>query len=302
MGKKYKRIATALLLAAILTGLCGCVSRQVVSEPTASPTAAPTGTPTPQPVTPTPRTTFTPVPTATPGPTPTPVPTPEPTPEPTPTPPGARAVRSGNRIVPGEWGVDVPMRAYPVGDNFFASSCMVGNSLVQGFQLWSGMHTIRCMAETGATVYSATREMDLRDLRNNRYDNVYLMLGLNEVGMDAGSFARNYGEVIDYVRRYQPEANIIVISVTPVTRWVDETPNSFYTMANITALNAALRTLCAQKQCWYLDVASVLMDGEGYLSTVYAYAGDGKHLEANGYELWADYMRTHYIDQSLLVE
>ena len=263
--------------------------------PTSSPTIPPTASPSP-----TPEVTFTPEPTATPSPAPNP--TPLPTPEPTPEPIVVKARRSGKLVVPGEWGVDIPLREEPADDSFFDSSCMIGNSMVQGFQLWSGLHNIPCMAETGATVYSALKVIDLRPVRNSRYDNVYIMLGLNEVGLEPDIFIENYAAIVDYVRAYQPTANIIIVSVTPVMRWVDEQPYSSHTIANINSLNQALRFMCEQKECWYLDISSVLSDEDGFLSEVYAYKGDGKHMEANGYELWADYMRTHYVDEALLTE
>ena len=106
----------------------------------------------------------------------------------------------------------------------------------------------------------------------------------------------------DYIRRYQKTANIIVISVTPVTKWVDEDPYEAQSMAGVDAFNEGLRQLCLEKECWYLDIASELSDEEGYLLELYAYRGDGKHMEANGYELWADTMRTHYVDEGLLSE
>ena len=211
-------------------------------------------------------------------------------------------MRSGSRIAPGDWGVDIPLRAVPAEDSFFDSSCMIGNSLIQGFQLWSGLHNATCIHETGANVYTVIREMDLRPIRNKHFTDIYLMLGLNEVGIDPAAFTDNYGEIIDYMRKYQPNANIIVISVTPVMRWVAQQPYSRYTMENIGRMNEALREMCAEKECWFLDISSPLMDGEGYLSEVYAYKGDGKHLEASGYKLWAWYMRTHYVDDSLLSE
>ncbi len=301
MRNKTERSAAVFLAAALLI-LSGCVHRPAVSKTvpeateTPSPLASPTPTSAPTPPPPTPPVTFTPEPTA------TPEPTPVPTPEPSPTPEGSKARRSGKRIVPGDWGEEIPLRNAPADDSFFNSACMIGNSLVQGFQLWSGLHNIQCLAETGATVYSVVKEMDLRPVRNNRYSDVYVMLGLNEVGMETASFIENYAEVIDYIRAFQPNANIIVISVTPVMRWVDQQPYTYYTMDNINAFNDALRSMCAEKQCWFLDLSSALTDEEGYLSEVYAYKGDGKHLEANGYELWADYMRNHYVNETLLAE
>ena len=192
-----KRGAAVSLLICYLITVCGCTLRRTPPEP--EPTPAPTAAPTPSPEpTPSPAVTFTPDPTATPG--PTPEPTEEPTPEPTAEPVMSKARRSGALIVPDEYGPVIPLRYEPAPDSFIDSACMIGNSMVQGFQLWAGLHNVTCLSETGATVYSALKKIDLRPLRNNRYSNIYLMLGLNEVGIGPEEFTENYAKIIDYIR------------------------------------------------------------------------------------------------------
>ena len=297
--KKRLRAAGLLLALAVLTG-CTLPGTAPKEEPTSAPepTAAPVSTPAPTPPT-------TPAPTPTPVPTPTPEPTPTPTPSPSPTPAGPKAVLEGELIVPGAWGVAVPERARRADDEFFAKTCMVGNSLTGGFLLMSGLgDKVDCIYETGANVYNVleSRVMDMRHMRRNAYTDVYIVLGLNELGMENDSFAENYGEIIDYIRARQTKANIILVSVTPMEKWVHEGQENYRTMDMVYAYNDVLRSLCAEKGCWYLDLFSVLVDDEGFLKEEIAYHGDGLHLEANGYELWAEYMRTHYVDEALLNE
>ena len=182
---------------------------------------------------------------------------------------------------------------------------MVGNSLTGGFLTMSGLgDRVECIYETGANVYNVlkSRYMDMKHMRRNAYTDVYIVLGLNELGMDNDSFAENYGEIIDYIRKLQPKANIILVSVTPMDKWVHENPYDYRNMDMVLTFNDVLRSLCADKGCWYLDLFSVLVDQEGFLKEEIAYHGDGLHLEANGYELWAEYMRTHYVDEALLTE
>ena len=134
-------------------------------------------------------------------------------------------------------------------DYFFAKSCMVGNSLTGGFLLMSGLGgVVDCIYETGANVYNVlkSRTMDMRHMRRNAYTNVYIVLGLNELGMDNDSFAENYGEIIDYIRKCQPKANIILVSVTPMERWVHENQGDYRTMDMVLTFNEVLQELCAE--------------------------------------------------------
>ena len=293
--KKLHTVLGLLLTAALLVGCASGAPAAAPTTPTALPTATPTSAPTPTPAPP-------PEPTPTPVPSPTPEPTPTPTPSPTPTPAGPKAIRQDGLVLPADWGVAIPERATRADDSFFAHSCMIGNSLTGGFLLMSGLGGIvDCIYETGATVYNTlkSRTMDMRHLRRNAYSDVYLVLGLNELGNDSEEFARCYGEIVDYVREREPSANIILVSVTPMEKWVHESQWNYQTMDMVFTFNDVLQQLCAEKNCWYLDLCSVLLDEEGFLREEIAYHGDGMHFEANGYELWAEYMRTHYVDDAL---
>ena len=231
--------------------------------------------------------------------------TPKPTAEPTPTPSGAKAKRDGDLIVPADWGAIVPERAEAVYDSHFDRSCMIGNSLVEGFFMWSGVTNMKYIYGTGAVVNNVLGTLDLSPLTLNDadyYHDIYLMFGLNEVGTDVNSFVQSYKTLIEYVREHQTKANIYVISVTPVTQKVDADPNEVQSMERINAFNSALKQLCADEKCWYLDIYSMLVDEYGYLSSNYAYVVDGKHFEKSGYVAWANYMKTHYVDEGLLTE
>ncbi len=231
--------------------------------------------------------------------------TPKPTAEPTPTPSGAKAKRDGDLIVPADWGAIVPERAEAVYDSHFDRSCMIGNSLVEGFFMWSGVTNMKYIYGTGAVVNNVLGTLDLSPLTLNDpdyYQDIYLMFGLNEVGTDVNSFVQSYKTLLEYVREHQTKANIYVISVTPVTQEVDADPNEVQSMERINSFNSALKQLCADNNCWYLDIYSMLVDEYGYLSRDYAFAGDGKHFEKSGYVAWANYMKTHYVDEGLLTE
>ncbi len=256
--------------------------------------------------------TETPKPTSTPAPEETPETTeeeatasPRPTAEPTPTPTGAKAQRKGTLIVPADWGAVVPERTSAVFDSHFDRSVMIGNSLVEGFFMWSGMKNIRYIYSTGAVVNNVIGNLDLSPLTLNEstyYTDIYLMFGLNEVGTDVNSFIQSYKKLVEYIREYQTEANIYIISVTPVTQEVDADPEEVQSMDRIDSFNAALKQFCVDENCWYLDIYSMLLDDTGYLSADYAYSGDGKHFEKSGYVAWANYMKTHFVDEGLLTE
>lgn len=307
---KREMIKAAALLMLCATLLAGCVmpaGRGAAPTPTPEPAAVPTAEPTAEPTAvPTPEPTATPEPTPEPTPTPEPSPTPEPTPEPTPVPEGRKASWDGEHVVPGGWGPSIPYRDTAVDNSFFQNSLMIGNSFVEGFQRMSGMGAdIMCLYEVGLNVYNALDMEDMAILWRStpdRFDNVYVMLGINEIGSNLEPFLENYEKVLEFIRKHQPAANIIVVSIAPISEWVSSDPSTSKSNDRIRTLNSGLKQLCADHGYWYLDIYSALVDDKGNLTDLYVYAGDGVHMEGFGYLAWADYMRTHYVDLGLLTE
>ena len=228
-----------------------------------------------------------------------------PTPEPSPTPSGPKAQQLGDLIVPADWGPVVPERRRAVYDSYFDKSCMIGNSLADGFFMYAGMTNIRYIKEPSITVNNAIGRLDFAPLTlnaNDYYTDIYLVFGLNEIGWDINSFVQGYKILVDFIREHQTKANIYIVSVTPITKMADDDPNVPQTMERVKDFNSALKEFCEDQNCWFLDIYSMLLDNNGYLSEDYAYLGDGMHFEKSGYVAWANYMKTHYVDDGLLTE
>lgn len=119
---------------------------------------------------------------------------------------------------------------------------------------------------------------------------VYIMLGMNDVALHGiDKTVQNYSELISRIRAKNPNAIIYIQSVTPLTKnGQKEKLNN----TNIYALDDKLHALCIASQCYYLDIASVLKDSEGYLPKNLS-NDDYAHLETTAFPLWVDYLRTH---------
>ena len=96
-------------------------------------------------------------------------------------------------------------------------------------------------------------------------------------------------KILDLVRELQPDATIYIISLTPVGR---ATPNLIlYNRENTIFYSQMLKDLSREYGTEYLDVFRLLCDSEGYFKE--GYSGDGIHLQAKYYPLFADFLRTH---------
>lgn len=189
----------------------------------------------------------------------------------------------------------VPKPAYPVlragerqDDGFFADAAMLGNSLVDGMRLCSGIGKMAYYGETGSTVYNNR----IDQLVQKRYGKVYIEFGINEVGISTEEFTSRYRRMIEKIRAAMPDADVYIMAVTPVTKTVSA--RGTFTMEKIRTLNDALYALAEEQQCWYLDCCTPLCNDEGYLVDKYAGWDGSPHLAESGYLAWAEVVRTYY--------
>lgn len=190
----------------------------------------------------------------------------------------------------------------PQDDSFFARSAILGNSLVEGLRLFSKLKTLHYFSATSVSVVSATQTRNVRlydgsmgtlvqSLCQEQYDKIYIELGINEIGGNVDTFIQRYGAMIDTIRAAEPEADIYILSVLPVTRAKSQSGQVF-NMPRVNLYNAALYQLAGEKQCYYMDVCAWFQGSDGYLPS--NWSSDGVHLYAQYYAVWENCMRTLY--------
>ncbi len=173
-------------------------------------------------------------------------------------------------------------------DDFFSDAAMLGNSLVDGMMLCSGLSKMSFYGKTAHTVYNNR----LSELVQRQFGKVYIEFGINELGGSQEDFLRRYRDIVVTIQTAMPQADIYVMAITPVTR--ARSDEGTFTMKKITAVNEALRSLAEELQCWYLDCCTPLCDADGYLPARYGGWDGSPHLSNDGYLAWAEVIRTHY--------
>lgn len=214
----------------------------------------------------------------------TPAPTEEPAPEPV--------------------GPDVPERE-AVDDSYFEDAAFFGNSLVRGLDMFGGLDDGEFFAATSANVISVgmTRDSQTSDgspatllqaLEEKQYRKIYLLFGINEIGFNTDSFVSLYGGVLDEIAAAQPDAQLYIMSLTPITEKRSASDDVFK-RERVEEFNERLYALAEERGCYYLDIYSALADENGWLPS--EHSTDGIHFTAEKYPEWADYLRTHYVPQ-----
>lgn len=198
---------------------------------------------------------------------------------------------------------DIPLRDTPAEDSYFDDAAFMGNSLMDGFRLFSGLTTPDYYTATSMSVLGATSKYCVTldngnagtmvdGLTQKTYGKIYILLGINEIGLDVSYFIEQYSAMLDAVMAVQTDCTIYVMGISPVSAAKSSAGDSF-NMTRIGEYNEALRQMAADKGCYYMDLVEALADDSGYLPA--AETTDGVHFSANLYGVWLDYVRHHYV-------
>lgn len=190
----------------------------------------------------------------------------------------------------------------PVEDSFFEDAAMAGNSLMDGFKLFSGLTSCDYYSATSMTVVgvgekrtvtldNGTSGTILDGLTQKPYGKIYILLGINEIGYEVGTFIDYYAQMLDKIREAQPETDIYILGLTPVSQ-AKSNGSDLFNMTRIGSYNEALHQLAADKGCYYVDLVSALAGADGFLPSTET--SDGVHFSPAVYKLWLDYLKTHY--------
>ena len=185
----------------------------------------------------------------------------------------------------------VHRQASPVDDSFFADAAFIGNSLIDGLRLFSGLTTCDYYGVTSMTVRSAANSVFDR-LRQKQYGKIYILLGINEIGFDSWYFKELYIDLVASIIAMQPGADIYIMGLTPVSRNRSNTSASF-NMTRVRLYNERLYEVAEEMGCYYIDLCDALAGPDGYLPAESTW--DGVHLNSSYYKVWLEYLKYHYV-------
>ena len=193
-----------------------------------------------------------------------------------------------------------------LGDEWFDDSAIIGHSLMEGFEgfakVYSNIHyfTSTGLSAAGASSYS---KFDLpnggtgtlrQGLNQKQFSKIYIMLGVNEISSSKENYKKNMTAILDVVRETQGEdIPIYILNVTPTTR--KKSDSTAFNLKNVTKMNEAISELCAEQECYLVDVYSCFADEDGYLPS--DISTDGVHITASQYRIMANYMLSHTVEE-----
>lgn len=123
---------------------------------------------------------------------------------------------------------------------------------------------------------------------------VYIMLGMNDISMGVDRAVENYTRVLELILEKSPDCRLIIQSTTPLARGSTSQSRSLNN-TTIDSFNQKMLELCRERHWYFLDVASVMKDSEGYLKREFCsdYPRMGLHLTYNADSVWIEYIKNH---------
>lgn len=171
----------------------------------------------------------------------------------------------------------------------------IGDSLTVGLSAYGFIPEEHTFAKEGLTLKGVN---SLQLQTDNGYLNpaqavaswklkeVYIMLGINGVSwIDNDEAIAEYTTLIESIREYNPNIQINVISVLPVSysmETIDTVANGRILNSEIDEFNCLLQSMSSQLDCHYIDANTSMKDEGGYLYDDITF--DGLHLTISGYE------------------
>lgn len=181
------------------------------------------------------------------------------------------------------------------------NTLFIGDSRTVGLMEYSGLQA-DFFADTGMSVYniydknisvSKVGKLTLEKLLNiKKYNKIYVMLGINELGYNINNTIAEYNKLISYVKEKQPQAVIFIQKNLHITKSKSDS-EKYINNSNLDRLNSGIAEFADGKTVFCIDVNVVFDDSNGALNP--DKTPDNVHLYAKYYASWGNWI----IDESV---
>ncbi len=181
------------------------------------------------------------------------------------------------------------------GDEYFDDALFLGDSRTVGLKNYGTITNADYFCSVGMTILGVGGEtVDNRTLdgilASRKFGKIYIMLGVNECGGDAGVITDRYAGVIAKLRESQPDAIIYLLANLHVAKSAE---TSLVNNERINAVNAGMASLADNENIFFMDVNPVFDGADGALRPELSY--DGVHPLAKYYTDWCSWLKMNTV-------
>lgn len=190
--------------------------------------------------------------------------------------------------------------------DYLDGALFIGDSRTMTLSLYSGWKKTHFYVKQGVSIWgimdakvvkSKGKTITIRRaLKKNKFDKIYIMLGINELGTGSSEdFYNQYKKVIKEIKQYQPNAIIYIQSIIHVSSERDAKKDHINNNA-VNVRNQKIKKLADGKQIFWIDLNKLFDDKKGALDK--KYTSDGVHIIPKYIPKWKDYLLSHVADSS----
>lgn len=161
-------------------------------------------------------------------------------------------------------------------EDYYKDTVFIGDSRTQGLQINAGLTSPDFFAGRGLNVKNARTEKVVKNaagkavtvvdaLKDKQYKKVYICFGINELGWPyTNIFADEYQKTIDAIKKIQPNAEIVVQGILPVTEKKSKS-DKIFNMKNVKKFNKVIKKMAEDNGETYVDNSPAVANDKGYL-------------------------------------
>ena len=186
----------------------------------------------------------------------------------------------------------LPLQFGTAPEGYFEDALFIGDSRTVGLQEYADFPGATFFATNGMSVFTIFDDI-VDDNRltslmyQKKFGKIYIMLGINELIFSVDGSAKQYQEVIKWLRSCQPDAIIFIQASLRVTAERSQSDGTFNN-TRIDALNRQIAQLADGEHIFYLDVNPLFDDGYGNLDS--KYTADDVHVLGVYYRTWSEWI------------
>ncbi len=172
---------------------------------------------------------------------------------------------------------------------------MLGNSLTEGGGDWSqlsGKKRIRNRGIIGDNI--AGIRARLQSVTVGKPKEIFLLIGVNDLadGASANDIVAGIRTLVQDIRMSTPRTNIYLQSLLPINEYYGRYKRLTGKTDTIPVINERLRILAEEERIRFVSLFPYFTE-TGTHRLHPRYTTDGLHLNAEGYRLWSDVLKTY---------
>ena len=186
-------------------------------------------------------------------------------------------------------------------DNF-RNVLFIGDSRTVGLSEYGPLGDADVFADSGMTVFNLWERKLLFDsseqktleqiLKENQYQAVHVMLGINELGYSMDQIVKSYKATVKNIQDMQPDARVVLAANLHVTSECSAN-SSVYNNHRLNELNGEIQNIGKELNCSYINVNEIFDDEQAALSK--KFSTDGSHVLGKYYADWVQWIQDNYM-------